>query len=118
MINGFSQSPINCTKSFRMERKLEKNELLIREIIDIDSAYIEGDEIEDEYEDVKKQKQRKKEKNPSKKQKKSRKKNKNEEEKCNETKNQEYAEEDEFNPTLAAMEEEIKPQVISTINNL
>ena len=31
-------------------------------------------------------------------------------------KNQEYLEEDEFNPSLAAMEQEIKPQVISTIN--
>ena len=27
-------------------------------------------------------------------------------------------EEDEFNPSLAAMEEEIKPQIILTINNL
>ena len=35
-----------------------------------------------------------------------------------EDKNQETNEEDEFNPTLAAMEEEIKPHVISTINAL
>ena len=35
-----------------------------------------------------------------------------------ENKNQETIDEDEFNPTLAAMEEEIKPQVISTINSL
>ena len=35
-----------------------------------------------------------------------------------ETKNQEYIEEDEFNLSLAAMEQEIKPQVISTINIL
>ena len=34
------------------------------------------------------------------------------------TKNQEYIEEDEFNLSLAAMEQEIKPQVISTINIL
>ena len=33
-------------------------------------------------------------------------------------KKEEYNEEDEFNPTLAAMEEEIKPQVISTMNAL
>ena len=32
--------------------------------------------------------------------------------------NENYSEEDEFNPSLAAMEEEIKPQVISTIDNL
>ena len=35
-----------------------------------------------------------------------------------EVKNKEYIEEDEFNLSLAAMEEEIKPQVISTINVL
>ena len=35
-----------------------------------------------------------------------------------ETKNQEYVEEDEFNLSLAAMEQEIKPQVISNINIL
>jgi len=32
--------------------------------------------------------------------------------------NDEYSEDDEFNPSLAAMEEEIKPQVINTINIL
>ena len=31
-------------------------------------------------------------------------------------KKQETLEQDEFNPTLAAMEEEIKPKIISTIN--
>ena len=34
------------------------------------------------------------------------------------SKKQEYLEEDEFNPSLAAMEEEIRPQVIQTINLL
>ena len=33
-------------------------------------------------------------------------------------KNEEYSQEDEFNPSLAAMEEEIKPQVISTMTAL
>ena len=33
-------------------------------------------------------------------------------------KNQEVLEEDEFNPTLAAMEQEIRPQIISTFNAL
>ena len=35
-----------------------------------------------------------------------------------ENKNQEYLDEDEFNPTLAAMEQEIKPKIISIINIL
>ena len=33
-------------------------------------------------------------------------------------KDKEYSEEDEFNPSLAAMEEEIRPKIISTINIL
>ena len=40
-----------------------------------------------------------------------------ENEKGNE-KGEEYSEEDEFNPSLAAMEEEIKPKIVSTINIL
>ncbi len=36
----------------------------------------------------------------------------------NESKEEEYVEEDEFNVPLAAMEEEIKPHVISTIEKL
>ena len=39
-------------------------------------------------------------------------------EKTDETKSPEYETEDEFNHSLAAMEEEIKPKIISTINAL
>ena len=34
------------------------------------------------------------------------------------SKNQEYVDEDEFNLSLAAMEQEIKPQIILTVNTL
>ena len=93
-------------------RKLEKNELLVREIIDIDSTYMD---IESEGESAistktkiieKKQADNKLEES-----------NKYSKE-TQDDKNVEYSEEDEFNPSLAAMEEEIKPKVISTITIL
>jgi len=120
MINGLFQSPLTAQKVFEWKEQLEQNKLMIREIIDIDSSYIEEEsEVEDEYQNLKKNKQNEKKKINSKLEKK----NKNFPETKNnnvtaETKNQEYTEEDEFNLSLAAMEQEIKPQVISTINIL
>ena len=118
MINGLFQSPISGRKVFEWKEKLEKNELLVREIIDIDSSYIES-ENEDQNLNLKKSKTIEK-KETTENLKKSKKKDNEEEDKKEspEEKNQEVIDEDEFNPTLAAMEEEIKPQVISTINSL
>ena len=120
MINGLFQSPLTAQKVFEWKEQLEQNKLMIREIIDIDSSYIEEEsEVEDEYQNLKKNKQNEKKKINYKLEKQ----NKNFPETKNnnvtaETKNQEYIEEDEFNLSLAAMEQEIKPQVISTINIL
>ena len=44
MTNGLFQSPITAKKVFDWKEKLEKNELLVREIIDIDSTYIESED--------------------------------------------------------------------------
>ena len=117
MINGLFQSPLSARKVFEWREKLEKNELLVREIIDIDSSYIESENEEQNLNLKKNKSNEKKETNDKLKK---LKKDLPEEEnlKQPEEKNQEKLEEDEFNPTLAAMEEEIKPQVISTINSL
>ena len=118
MINGLFQSPLSARKVFEWREKLEKNELLVREIIDIDSSYIES---ENEEQNLNFKKNKSKEKEETNDKSKKLKKDSSEEENLNqseEEKNQEKLEEDEFNPTLAAMEEEIKPQVISTINSL
>ena len=118
MINGLFQSPLSARKLFEWREKLEKNELLVREIIDIDSSYIES---ENEEQNLNFKKNKSKEKEETNDKSKKLKKDSSEEENSNqseEEKNQEKLEEDEFNPTLAAMEEEIKPQVISTINSL
>jgi len=97
MLNALSQSPITAQQFFEWDEKLQKDEILVREIIDIDTNY-----MEDESTGLSsKQKER------------------GEEDKDNtaieENKN---VDEDEFNPTLAAMEDEIKPKVLKTINNL
>ena len=97
MLNALSQSPITAQQFFEWDEKLQKDEILVREIIDIDTNYMEDEST-----------------GLSPKQKESR-----EEGKDNavtdESKN---LEEDEFNPTLAAMEDEIKPKVLKTINDL
>jgi len=118
MINGLFQSPITAKKVFEWREKLEKNELLVREIIDIDSSYIEAEDEGRESSSKKDKLNEKKEKND--KLEKTKKELGEAEEKTNQedNKKQEYLEEDEFNPSLAAMEEEIKPQVVSTINSL
>ena len=107
MLNALSQSPITASQFFEWNEKLQKDEILVREIIDIDTNYMEEENSSQETK-VKKdkdiEKKNKTEKNNDKVEK-------------NEQNTQE-AEEDEFNPTLAAMESEIKPKVLETINKL
>ena len=119
MIKSLFQSPITAKKVFEWRDQLEKNELLVREIIDIDSAYIET-ETDDEGAELKKNKitQKKIDKIKVEKSKKDSADGENDEKDKSEDGKEDYFEEDEFNPSLAAMEEEIKPQIISTINIL
>ena len=113
MTNGLFQSPITAQKVFEWKDKLEKEEFLVREIIDIDSSYIES-ENRNESTSLKKEKEDKKLIKVKKKDQSSEEKKETE----NGKNNEEYFEEDEFNPTLAAMEQEIRPKVILTIDNL
>ncbi len=115
MISALSQSPLTANTIFEWKKKLEENQLLVREIIDIDSTYMDIDSEEEEEASDKNKKNEKKVENE-----KSNKPKKDEKDKKDENNNEEneYSSEDEFNPSLAAMEEEIKPQVISTIDYL
>ena len=99
MLNALSSSPITAQKIFEWNDKLLKNEILVREIIDIDTNYT--DDAEPENEDKSPNKVKEKKEN---------------EESTNNI--EQDNNEDEFNPTLAAMEEEIKPKVLKTISNL
>ena len=102
MLNALSQSPITAQQFYEWNEKLIKDEIMVREIIDIDTNYMEEDNTSQKLKNNSKD-----ENNAG---------NKNDEQ----TKDQNNTndEEDEFNPTLAAMESEIKPKVLETINNL
>ena len=87
MLIALSQSPITAQQFFEWNEKLQKDEILVREIIDIDTNYMEDEASNN-------------------------KKSSNEDENVNEN------DDDDFNPTLAAMESEIKPKVLKTISDL
>ena len=112
MINALTQSPIVAKKIFEWKDLLEKNELLVRDIIDIDSTY---EDFENDNSEEKQIKKVEKEKNKLK----TKKEESKDEESKSDNKDEEYVDQnDEFNVSLAAMEEEIKPKIISLIHNL
>ena len=98
MLNALSQSPITAQQFFEWNTQLQNDEILVREIIDIDTNYMEDETT-----------------GSSTKQKNLEDSSKNKSE--NNEENNDYSE-DEFNPTLAAMESEIKPKILQTVNRL
>ena len=104
MINALTQSPLIAKKIYEWKEKIETNELLVRDIIDIDSTY---EDFEADAEESKKLKAEAKSK-----------KDKEENKKSTEVAPVAAEEEDEFNVSLAKMEEEIKPKIIKIIDNL
>ena len=98
MLNALSQSPITAQQFFEWNKKLQNDEILVREIIDIDTNYMEYENIEQSV----------KQKNL----------NENPKEKLENSNENSEDNDDEFNPTLAAMESEIKPKVLQTVNTL
>ena len=99
MLNALSQSPITANQLFEWNEKLQNDEILVREIIDIDTNYME-DEISGSSNKSKEINDQNKE---------SVEENKNSDSDSND---------DEFNPTLAAMENEIKPKILQTVHLL
>ncbi len=93
MLIALSQSPITAQQFFEWDEKLQNDEILVREIIDIDTNYMEDENT-----------------GPSAKQKNSGEAEKDE--------NSSEESDDDFNPTLAAMESEIKPKVLKTVHLL
>ena len=89
MLIALSQSPITAQQFFEWNEKLLKDEILVREIIDIDTNYMEDESTGSS----------------------AKQKNSGEED-------TQESDDEEFNPTLAAMETEIKPKVLKTIDAL
>jgi RNA polymerase primary sigma factor len=98
MLNAISQSPITAQQLFEWNVKLQNSEILVREIIDIDTNYMEDESTglsakQKNSTDIKDKSE-------------------------SNTENNNEDSDDEFNPTLAAMENEIKPKVLHTVANL
>ena len=109
MINALTQSPIVGKKIFEWKEQIENQKLLVRDIIDIDSTYEDFEAIEDDELKIKKNAKNKKEKIEEKK-------DKDKEDKGGD--NTSSNEDDEFNVSLAKMEEEIKPKIIEILDSL
>tara|TARA_E500000178_G_scaffold309075_1_gene323122 strand:- start:1513 stop:3384 length:1872 start_codon:yes stop_codon:yes gene_type:complete len=107
MTNALTQSPIVGKKISEWKEKIEKEEMLVRDIIDIDSTYEDFEASSDENEKSKKE--------PEKKIKVKNEKNENEK---NSDEKAEVVDEDEFNLSLAKMEEEIKPKILKLLESL
>ena len=103
MINALTQSPIVGKKIFEWKEQIENQSLLVRDIIDIDSTYEDFEALGDD-DDLKINKKTKTTKE------------KEEENKKDEETNS--SEDDEFNVSLAKMEEEIKPKIIKILDSL
>jgi RNA polymerase primary sigma factor len=106
MINALTQSPIVGKKIFEWKEQIESQQMLVRDIIDIDSTY-EDFEALNEDDDLKINKKAKIKKEKDKK-----------EDTENKKDDTSPSEEDEFNVSLAKMEEEIKPKIINILESL
>ncbi len=93
MLNALSQSPITAQQFFEWDKKLQSDEILVREIIDIDTNYMDDDDANNGSKNKKQDDDQSSDESNS-------------------------SDDDEFNPTLAAMETEIKPKVLQTVHNL
>jgi RNA polymerase primary sigma factor len=100
MINALTQSPIIGKKIFEWKELIESQQMLVRDIIDIDSTYEDFEALDDD-DDLKIKKKDKDKKD-------------NAEKKDENT----PSEDDEFNVSLAKMEEEIKPKIINILDSL
>ena len=105
MINALTQSPLVGKKIYEWKEQIENQQILVRDIIDIDSTYEDFESSdEDGNQKVDKKLKSKKDKENSK-----------EQEKKDEN---ESNDDDEFNVSLAKMEEEIKPKIINILESL
>ena len=106
MINALTQSPIVGKKIFEWKEQIETQQMLVRDIIDIDSTYEDFEALDDD-DDLKINKKAKIKKDRDKK-----------EDIDNKKDESSPAEDDEFNVSLAKMEEEIKPKIINILESL
>ena len=100
MISSLSESPITANKIFDWEEKLINNEMLVRDIIDLDTNFIDDEKLAKSIKE--KSKKEAKEKNP------------NIDTETEETGN----DDDEFNISLASLEIELKPKILEAFSRI
>ena len=109
MINALTQSPIVGKKIYEWKDQIENQKLLVRDIIDIDSTYEDFEAVEND-DDLKTNKKLK-----TKDEKKDSVNERGDKDKQEENT---QGEDDEFNISLAKMEEEIKPKILNILDSL
>jgi RNA polymerase primary sigma factor len=105
MINALTQSPIIGKKIFEWKDLIENQQMLVRDIIDIDSTYEDFESSSDD-DDSKGEKKIKS------------KKDKDKIIDADKKGENNSSDDDEFNVSLAKMEEEIKPKIINLLDSL
>jgi len=100
MISSLSESPITANKFFEWEQKLINNEMLVRDIIDLDTNFIDDEKLAKSIKE--KSKKEAKEKNPN----------------IDTESDDTNSDEDEFNISLASLEIELKPKILETFSRI
>jgi RNA polymerase primary sigma factor len=99
MISSLSESPITAKKIFDWEEKLINNEMLVRDIIDLDTNFIDDEKLAKSIKE--KSKKEAKEKNPN-----------------IDTESEDSNDDDEFNISLASLEIELKPKILEAFSRI
>tara|TARA_B100000886_G_scaffold151517_1_gene103061 strand:+ start:8237 stop:10117 length:1881 start_codon:yes stop_codon:yes gene_type:complete len=112
MVSSLSESPITANKIFEWEKKLINNEMLVRDIIDLDTNFLDDEKLaktikEKNKKQIKLNNETKKDANEN-----------NKEDNENENNENEAEEEDEYNISLATLEIELKPKILETFNKI
>ena len=100
MISSLSESPITAKKIFEWEEKLINNEMLVRDIIDLDTNFIDDEKLAKSIKE--KSKKEAKEKNPN----------------IDTESEDNSGDDDEFNISLASLEIELKPKILEAFNRI
>ena len=107
MVSSLSESPVTAKKIFEWEERLINNEMLVRDIIDLDTNFLDDDKLKKSIKE-KKEKEEKLKKKES----------KEKSEETNTTTADIVDDDDEFNISLASLEIELKPKILKTFENI
>jgi len=105
MVSALAESPITAKKVFEWKDKLNSNEMLVRDIIDLDSNYLDDEEFTKSLA-AKQIKDAEKENK------------KNQDIKVEGEEKEAIEEADEYNISLAALEIELKPKILKTFDQI